>query len=249
MSKVVTFILGSILGLLIGGAVILYFISPGANITPVGIAIQPPDPQGTPAGTAVIQLKQEFFTPVIQTILNKESSPAFPFSLNGQPTNQPLEEITCGKIMLKSEGSGTTTAVKMENGQILVPLAFAGNINAFGTCFEFNGWTQANLELRFEEKDQTVFGQLNVQAVNLDGVTPLASGLITPLVQSTINNRVNPVQILRADQIAMKIPIKSNTTTLQGKVKDIRTEIKDNSLFLYITYDFNSEKSAGNIVQ
>jgi hypothetical protein len=244
MSRTVTFILGVVLGLVLGGAMILYFISPRSGAALSGNPIQPPDAQGAPAGTAVIQLKQEFFAPIFQAILHDGSAPSFPLSLTGGAApDQPMSEITCGKITLKPEGSGTTTAVRMENGQILVPIAFTGNINAFGNCFDFNGWAQANLELRYDETQHIVFGQINVQTVNVDGVAPVVSGLITPVVQSTLNSRVNPVQILRGDQIALKVPIKSTGSTLQAQVRDVRAEIKDNALSLYVTYNFTGEQT------
>jgi len=241
MSRTATFILGTVLGLIIGGMIVLYFISPRSGSALSGVPIKPPDPQGAPEGTAVLQLKQEFFTPIFQTLLREGNAPTFPLSLTGQVSDQPASQIPCGKITLKPEGSGAVTSVRMENGQILVPIAFTGNLNALGTCFDFNGWSQANLELRFDDAQQLVLGQINVQTVNLDGVPPVASGLITPLVQSTLNNRVNPVQILRGDQIALKVPIKSTDSTLQARVKDVRAEVKDNSLFLYIIYNFAGE--------
>lgn len=244
MSKTVTFILGIVLGLIVGGAGILYFVSPRSAAAPVGKPIQPPDANSSNAGTAVLSLNQDFFAPVIQTILHENNAPAFPLSLTGGQSNQPVNEITCGKITLKPEGSGTATAIKLENGQINVPIAFSGSVNALGSCVEFNGWAQTNLELRYDETQQIVFGQINVQTVNLDGISPVVSGLITPIVQSTLNSRVNPVQILRGDQIALKVPIKSTGSTLSAKVKEIRAEVKDNNLFMYITYNFSGE--AGN---
>jgi len=245
MNRGLVFVLGIILGLVIGGAAILYYISPhGKAAAPVGSVIKPPDAQGAPAGTAVIQLNQDFFAPVMQTILTNGNEPSFPLSLSGQPSEQPVSEIACGKITLKSEGSGTSTSVRLENGQILIPIAFSGSFNALGNCVQFNGWAQANLEMRFDDAQQIVFGQINVQTVNLDGISPLVSGLVTPLVQSTLNQRVNPVQILRGDQIALKIPIKSTDSTLQARVKDVRAEIKDNALFLYVTYNFSSERGS-----
>lgn len=243
MNKGVTFILGIILGAVVGVVGILFFIAPHRAIAPSGVPIQPPDAQGSTAGTAVIQLKQDFFAPVIQSILSNGNAPAFPLSLTGAQPTQPVNEITCGKISLKPSGSNTTTAVKLENGQILVPIAFTGNFNALGSCIEFNGWAQANLELRYDEAQQLVFGQINVQTVNLDGITPIVSGLVTPIVQSTLNNRVNPVQILRGDQIGLKVPIKSTGSTLKATVKDIRAEVKDNTLFFYVTYNFSGEPS------
>ncbi|MGI8468668.1 MAG: hypothetical protein ACR2N3_09460 [Pyrinomonadaceae bacterium] len=244
MSKAVTLILGIVLGLIIGAGGILYFVSPHRANAPVGVPIQPPAANGSSAGTAVIELKQDFFAPILQAILNNGGAPpAFPLNLTGQ-SNQPVNEITCGKISLKSEDNGTTTAVKLDNGQILVPIAFAGNFNALGSCIEFNGSAQANLELRYDDAQKAVFGQINVQTVNLDGVSPVVSGLITPIVQSTLNNRVNPVQILRGDQIALKVPIKSTGSTLKAQVRDIRAEVKDNALNMYVSYDFSSEQTA-----
>lgn len=249
MSRGATFLVGAVLGLLIGGGLTLYFISPRGAAAPVGKPIQPPDAQSQTAGTAAVQLRQEFFTPVFQTLLREGNSPSFPLNLGGQETEQPVNEIACGKITLKNEGSGTMTAVRMDTGQILVPIAFTGSFNALGNCFNFTGWAQANLELRYDETQQTVFGQINVQSVNLDGVPPVVSGLVTPIVQSTLNNRVNPVQILRGDQIALKVPIKSTGSTLQGNIKDVRAEVKDNSLFLYLTYDFGGASPAPAAVQ
>lgn len=239
MSKTVTFILGSVLGLIIGGALVLYFVTPGAAGTPAGVPIKPPDAEGPPAGTAVLELKQEFFAPVVGALLQEGNAPTFPLSLTGQPTDQPVNEIQCGKITLKREGSGATTAVQMENGQILLPIAFSGNFNALGNCFDFSGWARANLELRFDQERQSVLGRVNVQTVNLDGVPPLISGLLTQYVQATLNNRVNPIEILSGEQISLNVPIKSTNSTLKANVQDVRAEIKENALFLYITYNFN----------
>lgn len=242
MSKIGTLVLGLVLGLIIGGGGILYYLSPRSSVAPAGVPVQPPDPNASTAGTAVIELKQEFFAPVIKAILNNNNTPTFPLSLSGQ-TDQPISEITCGKISLKPEGSGTTTAIKLENGQIVIPLAFTGNFNVpvLG-CTEFNGWAQANLELLYKAEERTLEGNINVQTVNLDNISPVAGGLITPIVQSTLNNRVNPVPILRGDQIALKVPIKSSGTTLKAQVREIRYEIKNSTLFLHISYDFNGER-------
>jgi len=243
MNRGLTFILGIVLGALVGGLLVLYFLSPRSAAILQGAPIQPPAAEGMPSGTAVIQLNQFFFSSLLHTIFREGSPPTFPLCLTGQATDQPLGEIQCGKITLKPEGSGAATGVKLENGEILVPIAFAGNFNALGNCLEFNGWAQAKVELRFDEEQQVVFGQINVQTVNLDGVAPVVSGLVTPLVQSTLNSRVNPLQILRGEQIAMKVPIQSAQSTLQARVKDVRSEIKDTSLFLYVAYNFTAEKS------
>ncbi|HEX9959913.1 MAG TPA: hypothetical protein VGB00_03215, partial [Pyrinomonadaceae bacterium] len=136
------------------------------------------------------------------------------------------------------------TEVRLENNQILAPLAFSGSTSVFGQCIEFSGWAKANMALRFDESQQTVFGQINVETVNLDGLNPLISGIVTPIVQNVLNQRVNPIVILRGQQIALNLPIAATDGTLSARVKDVRSDVKDNALNLYITYDFQGTKGA-----
>ena len=82
-----------------------------------------------------------------------------------------------------------------------------------------------------------------IQSVNLDGISPLVSPFVTPLVQSSLNQRVNPIQILRGDQIALSLPIQAANGTLNARVKDVRSEVKDNALHLHLTYDFTGARA------
>jgi hypothetical protein len=256
MSKTVTFLLGALLGLVIGGVLIFYFFVgvPRSAAPPPGRPIQAPDTSGIAPGTASVVLNQQFFDTVLGTIFRDMNAPAFPLSLSenrGQTENLQPEKVVfqtgaaCdGKITLKPEGSGVKTEVRLENNQILAPLAFSGSTSIFGQCVEFSGWAKANMALRFDEAQQTVFGQINVETVNLDGLNPLISGIVTPIVQNVLNQRVNPIVILRGQQIALNLPIAATDGTLSARVKDVRSDIKDNALNLYITYDFQGTKGA-----
>jgi hypothetical protein len=51
------------------------------------------------------------------------------------------------------------TGVRFENNRISAPLAFSGSYNSPFGCIEFKGWAQANLELRFDAEQRTVFGR------------------------------------------------------------------------------------------
>lgn len=254
MSKTPIFIIGTILGLILGGGSVFYLFggAPRAAQLP-GAPIQAPDPNGAPPGTASVVLNQQFFDTVLGTIFRDMNAPAFPLNLTGQndykQTPQPqhasyaLQNSGCdGRIILQPQGSGVTTGVRLENGRITAPLAFTGSTSVLGQCINFAGWAQANLALRFDESQQTVFGQINVETVNLDGVLPIVSGFVTPLVQTTINNRVNPIVILRGQQIALNLPISATDGTLKANVKDVRSEVKENALNLFITYDFAGTK-------
>lgn len=246
------FILGIVLGLIVGGALVFFFFggAPRAAQLP-GEPIQPPDPNGQPAGTAQIVLKQDFFNNVLQTIFRDMNAPSFPLNLGENKSAEPnavkfglLQQNTCdGKITLLPEGSGVKSGLKFENEKINAPLAFQGSASVLGQCINFTGWAQANMALRFDAAQQTVFGTLNIETVNLDGIAPFVSGFVTPLVQTTLNQRVNPIPILKGQQIALNLPIAATNGNLQANVKDVRAEVKDNALNLYVIYDFAGVKN------
>jgi hypothetical protein len=244
------FIGGIILGVITGAAIVFLYLGgvPRAAQTP-GVPIRPPDPAGPPAGTAQIVLRQDFFNEVTGHILKDMNPPSFPLGMAEnrqvnpdstafglvQQNSQPCDN----RITLLPEGSGVRTGVSFENNKIAAPLAFSGNYNSPFGCYQFTGWAQANLELRFDAAQQAVFGRINVETVNLDGVNPLVSGFVTPLVQTSLNNRVNPLQIIKGNQLAVDLPVAAAGGNLTATVKDVRAEVKDNALNLYVIYDFS----------
>jgi hypothetical protein len=49
---------------------------------------------------------------------------------------------------------------------------------------------------------------------------------------------------LQGQQIAFNLPIAATNGNLQAKVSDVRAEVKDNALNLYVIYDFAGVKTA-----
>ncbi|HTH37286.1 MAG TPA: hypothetical protein VL572_04930 [Pyrinomonadaceae bacterium] len=229
-------IIGLLIGLVLGGTLVFYlFIGVPKAVHAPGTPISAPDLAGQPAGTAQIVLGQEFFNQVLSTIFRDMSAPTFPLA-EGGTQNQPG---ACGsQLTLVREGSGVQSSVRFDNNRLSAPLAFNGSYNSMFGCFQFTGWAQANLDLRYDASRQAVFGQINIETVNLDGVNPLIGGILTPLVQSTLNSRVNPILLIDGPQIAVSLPIAASNGTLQAAVKDVRGEVKENALHLYLTYDF-----------
>jgi len=211
MSRTATFIVGSLVGLIVGGVLTFYlFVGVPRAVNAPGNPIQPPDAGGNPPATAQIVLKQEFFNEVLKTIFRDMNAPSFPLSLTENRDAKTKESASyamlqdggCdGRITLLPDGSGVQSGLKFENGKINAPLAFRGSYQSMFGCLNFSGWTQANLELRFDAAQQTVLGQLNIETVNLDGGASVFGGIVTPLVQKTLNDRVNPIQILQGKQI------------------------------------------------
>lgn len=231
-------LIGLIVGLLIGGAGTYYFIlgAPAAATVP-GTPVQPPDPSGPAAGTAQIVLRQDFFNDVLGTIFNEMNAPSFALAGEANPT-EPAPGACPSVVTVLPEGSSVRTGVTLANNRLEAPIAFTGAYNSMFGCFKFNGWANSVMELRFDQNSQSVFGQINVETVNLDGVNPVVNAIVTPVVQSTLNSRVNPIKIIDGTQTAVNAPVASANANLVARVSDVRAEVKDSALNLFIAYDF-----------
>lgn len=248
------FLIGGLIGLALGAILtFLVFVGvPRADNSP-GEPIRPPD-EAAAANAARVVLSQDFFNGVLATIFRDMNDPAFQLG-SAEPSGAERVEYAAfqtnaaacdGRITILPEGSGVKTGVRFENGGILAPLAFSGSWASPLGCYQFTGWAQASLELRFDPSQQKLFGRINVETVNLDGVNPLISGFVTPIVQTTLNNRVNPIEILNARQLALNMPVASTGGTLRGNVTDMRADLKDGSLELYIVYALTGSTAAAN---
>ena len=99
--------------------------------------------------------------------------------------------------------------------------------------------------MSFDQEKQTVFGYVNVEGVNLEGVNPLANMMVTAFVQGAINQRVNPLVLVSEPQLSLLIPVKASNGTVKARAKDVRAEVLDGSLKLYLTYEFSGVKGEG----
>lgn len=247
------YLLTLVCGMILGAVLVFLFFTGAPRAKPLpGALIQPPDQGGSPPGTAIVSLDERFFDAVLGSIFRDMNAPSFPLQLTG--LNEQAEQGQASfrfaafqggcenKVTLIPEGSGVKTGVRFTGGKVMAPLAFTGSYNVFGSCINFKGWAQANMQLTFDQAKQTVYGQINVEGVNLEGAPPMVGGIITPLVQGTINQRVNPLEILRATQLALAVPVQASNGTLNARVKDVRAEVVDGSLRLHVTYDFQSQR-------
>ncbi|MBD0373330.1 MAG: hypothetical protein ICV60_21010 [Pyrinomonadaceae bacterium] len=244
------YILTLLAGIVLGGLLVFFLLvgAPRANRLP-GAPVKAPDAGGDPPGTALIVLDKQFFDTVLAAIFRDMNAPSFQLSKIAESNDGARLELAAfqngcaSAVTLLPEGSNVKTEVRIENGKILAPLAFKGSYNApFVGCVQFTGWAQANLALRFDESQQAVFGQLNVESVTVDGTPPLVGTVVTGLVQGAINQRVNPIQILQSHQLKLSVPVKASEGTLNAQVKDVRAQINNGTLALHITYQFNGQK-------
>jgi hypothetical protein len=229
------FILALVVGVVLGGAgaYFLFVGAPHARLAK-GEVVRAPDAAGPPPGTAVVELDERFFNTLLSSIFKDLGKPAFPPKASAGCQNQ---------VVIEPSAEGTETSVMLQNNQVTVPLAFSGgyDVPLLG-CQNFRGTAEANITFRFSAEEQTLYGQLNVVGVNVEGMSPLLSGPATAFVQGAINQRVNPLVLMRGQQLTLSIPVQAAGGTLKAQARDVREEVKDGKLRLYVTYDFKGTK-------
>ena len=68
---------------------------------------------------------------------------------------------------------------------------------------QFKGWAQTKIKLSFDQEKQVVYGFVDVEGVNLEGVNPIANNFVTVFVQSAINQKVNPLLLIKRATVAV----------------------------------------------
>jgi len=237
-----------VLGLVIGAAAAIYFLGvPSAKAIP-GARVQAPPAGGDPPGTVIVSLSDSFLNEMLGTIFRDLGAPSFRLAETVGPAQstanvQVAFQGGCANTMtLATEGNNVKTAVNFADGRISAPLVFSGSYNLLGNCTEFKGWAQTTIQLSFDQPNQTLYGRLNVEGVNLEGVNPFANNFVTVFVRSAIDSKVNPIQFLRPQQLQLLIPVQASNGSVKAQVKDVRSEVQDGALRLHITYEFNGAK-------
>ncbi len=237
-----------LLGLIVGAGAAVFFLGiPRAKSMP-GMQVQAPEASGDPAGTVVITLTNGFVQKFLATIFQDLGAPSFQLAGREPGENSTGIELIAfqsgctNTITLAPEGSNIKTEVQFANGNITAPLAFSGSYNLLGNCMQFKGWAQTSIQLRFEEGSQTVYGQVNVEGVNLEGVNPIANNFVTVFVRNAIDQRVNPLELIRATQLQLMIPVRASKGEVKARVKDVRAEMLEGSLKMHISYEFSGTR-------
>ena len=235
-------------GLLLGVVATAYFLGASRPHALPGIPVKPPDSSGDTSGTVAVSIDEKFFDSLLGTIFQKLGPPQLKLSqtLSPLPMQPAVFQNSCSDVVvLNPEGDNVKTGVRFTGGKITAPLAFSGSYSILGKCVQFKGTARATVDLSFDQEKQTVFGQLNADEVILNDVSPIVSSLVTAFVRKAINERVNPFEVLRVSQLALSLPIQASGGSVKARIKDVRSEVQEGSLRLYLTYDFSAERNAG----
>lgn len=135
--------------------------------------------------------------------------------------------------------SGVKTAVRFESGRITAPLAFTGTYNTgLLGCLRFQGWADTVINLDFNRERQSLNAHVDVVDIHLSGIPQLANGMVIQMVQNAIDQRINPIEILQANQLTTRLPISAAGGALRLRAKDLRPEIIPGAIRLHIIYEF-----------
>jgi hypothetical protein len=213
--------------------------------------------RATPAQVTVT-LNEQFFNSLLEVIFTRLKAPSFPLSIarietkkNGPPfekwrapavnlAHSGLTPRNCASVVsLEREVSGVKTAVRFERGRVIAPLAFRGSYGvALIGCINFQGWADTVINLDFDRQRQVLSARVTVVDIHLSNIPSLASGVIVGMVQSSIDKRINPVEILKAAQLSTQVSITGSGGALRLRATEIRPEVVPGALSLHIFYEF-----------
>ena len=134
--------------------------------------------------------------------------------------------------------TGVRTAVRFRDGKVNVPLAFTGNYAApLIGCMEFSGWAESNIDLEFDQQAQKLLGRVRVVDVNLNGTGGVGGTMIARLIQTSIDKRLNPIEIVSLDKVSFGFPMQ-RSGSLRMKALRIRPEVSNGLLNIRVDYEF-----------
>ena len=187
-----------------------------------------------PAGDVVVVLNEDFFNVLLEAIMEQPGGAKFPLSKGGSPK-------CASEIALMRESGGRRTAARFDAGRVGATVAFRGSYEApLVGCLNFEGAADTLFHLAFDAERQAFVARVEVRDVNLKNVPALMDGGLTALVQDAIDARINPVEILRAEQLAARLPL-AQGNALRLRAKEVRHEVAGKELRLRIVYEIVSE--------
>ena len=239
-----------LLGLLLGAGVAIFLLGVPRLKSAPGTRVQAPASSEVANDTVVLTVGNGFFNDLLTTVFRDLGPPNFNLAEletgGGLATIKPVAFQGCANsVTLMSEGTDSKTQVHFANGKISAPLAFTGSYNLVGNCMQFKGRADTSIDLRFDQASQTVYGQMNVEGVNLEGVNPIANNFVTVFVRNAIDTKINPLELIRGQQLQLMIPVKASNGAVKAHVKDVRAQVADGTLKLFISYEFNGAKEQG----
>lgn len=193
--------------------------------------------RAAPAGEVVVVLSEQLLSSIVEAVAAQPAPPSYKLSRGGEGGGG---SGGCADVVaLLPETKGARTAVRFVEGRITAPVAFRGSYEPpLVGCVNFEGWADTSIDLEFDPARQTLNARLRVREINLRNVPSFAGGGLAGLVQDAIDERVNPVEILRAEQLGARLP--ASRGSLRLRAREVRHEVAGKELRLRIVYEIVS---------
>ena len=180
-----------------------------------------------------ITLSEQFFEALFEAVFTHLDEPSVAINEEGKSGSGCNETIR-----LKKQMDGVKTAVRFRQGKIYAPIAFEGSYSPpLIGCVDFRGWAETNIVLSFDPKTNAIVGRAEVLKVNLSGTNGIGSSLLARFVQNSIDEKVNPIEIVRLNKLSFVTPVK-DSGKLRMKAKGFEHQVTDQNLDIVIKYDF-----------
>ena len=188
-----------------------------------------------PVAEATVTVNEQFLNSALTAIFDNLQEPSMPLTIGGAaPSGSCASEIR-----LKREVGGVRTAVHLQEGRIVGPLAFAGSYSSsLLGCFEFSGWADSEVNLEFSSARGALIARFYLREIHLNNVPAIANGPLLSMVQTAIDRRYNPVDLFTLEQLSTRVNIPPAKGALQLRAREIRPEITPSELKLHIIYEF-----------
>ena len=192
-----------------------------------------------------IGLNEQFFDALLDAIYQNSPPPQFDLSsVRGSAGTSSMSNAfaerppACGSVTLLRENKATRTAVRFRDGKIYAPVAFTGSYNPpLVGCLEFAGYADTNLDLEFDRDSQKLVGRIHVLNVNINGTAGIGGSLIARMIQSSIDKKLNPIEIISLDKLSFPFTL-PNSTSLKLHATGVRSEIAAGALNIVVSYEF-----------
>lgn len=206
-----------------------------------------------------ITLNEQFFDTVIDALFQNGEPPEFSIGSNSHRDSNFVDDsrrtsvsvtypysfignaafANCREsIRLNRENNGVRTAVRFRDGKIYAPLAFTGSYNPpLVGCVDFAGYAESSIDLVFDEQGQRLTANAVVNNVVLNGTGGVGSTVIARMVQSSIDRKINPIQLFRLDDISFMLPMRSSGN-VKMKAVGVRHELINGGINVHVAYEF-----------
>lgn len=198
-----------------------------------------------PSPEVTFAVNEEFFNAFLDSMFINLKAPSTSLVITSADKERTAaESYGCPSVVtLEREEQGVRTSVKLEQGKITAPLAFSGAYNStLLGCIQFRGWANSTWVLEFDRNRQALLARIQVQEVHLSNVPALAGASLGKIVQTAIDQRINPLELIKLDQLTARVPIARAGGALRLKAKEMKTEISPGNMQLRVTYEVVADR-------